>query len=70
MYLNPEGLIPAAAVIAKGGRRENPFKERKKFDATSFEHKDSTKDGQDESEEEEEEEEAPLSKALLAESEG
>lgn len=36
LYLNREGIIPLAAVIKKGERRENPFREKKIFDATSF----------------------------------
>lgn len=36
LYLNPEGTIHPAAVINKGERRENPFKEKRRFDATSF----------------------------------
>lgn len=34
LYLNPRGIIPTAAVIKKG--RENPFRERRLFDFTSF----------------------------------
>ncbi|KXN92408.1 tRNA pseudouridine synthase 1 [Leucoagaricus sp. SymC.cos] len=35
LYLNPEGTIPEAAIIQKGERRENPFRERRIFDATN-----------------------------------
>jgi len=36
LYLNPKGFVPSQAVINKGERRENPFKEKKRFNATSF----------------------------------
>ncbi|KAF8659853.1 hypothetical protein AX16_001738 [Volvariella volvacea WC 439] len=36
LYLNSEGKIPSAAIIKPGERRENPFRERKLFDSTSF----------------------------------
>jgi len=36
LYLNPSGVLPDVAVITKGVRRENPFRERKVFDTTSF----------------------------------
>lgn len=36
LYLNPSGVLPEAAVITKGVRRENPFRERRVFDMTSF----------------------------------
>jgi tRNA pseudouridine38-40 synthase len=36
LYLNPSGVLPDAAVITKGVRRENPFRERRVFDMTSF----------------------------------
>jgi tRNA pseudouridine38-40 synthase len=35
-YLNPKGIIPPMAVIKKGQKRDNPFKEKKRFDASSF----------------------------------
>lgn len=35
-YLNPKGIIPPTAVIKKGEKRDNPFKEKRRFDATSF----------------------------------
>ena len=35
-YLNPSGILPDAAVITTGIRRENPFRERKVFDTTGF----------------------------------
>jgi len=36
LYLNPSGVLPDAAVITKGVRRENPFRERRVFDTTGF----------------------------------
>lgn len=36
LYLNSKGVIPAAAVIKKGEKRENPFREQRKFNITSF----------------------------------
>lgn len=36
LYLNPRGIIPAAAVIKKGVRRSAPFREKKRFDITSL----------------------------------
>jgi tRNA pseudouridine38-40 synthase len=34
--LNSKGTIPASAVIKKGERRENPFREKRQFDSTNF----------------------------------
>ncbi|TFK75003.1 pseudouridine synthase [Pluteus cervinus] len=36
LYLNPRGIIPEIAKIKKDQRRENPFRERKLFNCTSF----------------------------------
>ncbi|KAF8887314.1 pseudouridine synthase [Infundibulicybe gibba] len=36
LYLNPKGIVPTVAIIKKGERRANPFREKRKFDATSF----------------------------------
>lgn len=36
LYFNPKGTIPEAAVIQKGVKRENPFREKKKFNTTGF----------------------------------
>ena len=36
LYFNPKGTIPDVAVIHKGVRRENPFREKKKFNTTGF----------------------------------
>lgn len=65
LYLGPKGTIPPAAVIRKGERRENPFKERKRFDATSF-----TADDNKGKLVDEDEDETRLSKEDLADAEG
>jgi tRNA pseudouridine38-40 synthase len=36
LYLNPKGTIPTTSVIKKGQKRDNPFREKKRFDVTSF----------------------------------
>lgn len=36
LYLNLKGNIPAQAVIKLKERRDNPFKEKRRFDLTSF----------------------------------
>ncbi|PPQ63809.1 hypothetical protein CVT24_009804 [Panaeolus cyanescens] len=36
LYLNSTGSVPDAAVIAKGTKRTNPFREKRVFDITSF----------------------------------
>ncbi|KAF8074960.1 pseudouridine synthase [Lyophyllum atratum] len=66
LYLNPKGTIPPAAVIKKKERRENPFKEKKRFDATSFLAEDEKAKLMDE----DDEEEAQISKKDLADTEG
>lgn len=67
LYLNPKGVIPANAVVKYGERRVKPFRENKKFDATSF-----PEGGQKDVdvEEDEEEEEAKLDKRALEDMEG
>ncbi|KAG5647484.1 hypothetical protein DXG03_009419 [Asterophora parasitica] len=64
LYLNPKGIIPRDAVIKKNERRENPFREKKRFDATSFsvDEDDKAKD--------EDDVDAPISKKDLADTEG
>lgn len=64
LYLNSKGTIPPAAVIRKGERRENPFKEKKRFDATSFSVDDRAKSI------DEDEDETPINKEDLADTEG
>jgi len=65
LYLNPKGTIPPTAVIRKGERRENPFREKKRFDATSFSADDDKGKLVDE-----DEDETHLSKEDLADTEG
>jgi tRNA pseudouridine38-40 synthase len=36
LWLNPAGIVPKESIILKGQRRENPFKERRRFNATSI----------------------------------
>ncbi len=72
-YLNPKGVIPATAVIKGGEHRPNPFREKKRFDATSFPARVSGENAtSNENEESDEEEEAqlPLDKEELADLEG
>ena len=69
LYLNPKGVVPTKAVIERGVRRANPFREKKRFDATSFPEGQQPA-GQEEEEDEEEEQEAKLDKKALADMEG
>ncbi|KAH9479442.1 tRNA pseudouridine synthase 1 [Psilocybe cubensis] len=36
LYLNQSGIVPESAVIHRGEKRANPFKEKRIFDTTSF----------------------------------
>ena len=36
LYLSPKGNIPEAAVIKRGEKRAQPFREKKRFDVTTF----------------------------------
>ncbi|KIP03414.1 hypothetical protein PHLGIDRAFT_497204 [Phlebiopsis gigantea 11061_1 CR5-6] len=36
LWLGPKGILPDAAVIQRGKHRTQPFREKKRFDATSF----------------------------------
>ena len=70
-YLNPKGVIPASAVIKRGEYRNNPFREKKRFDATSFPPGVSGTNAASIEEESSEDEEAlPLDKEELADLEG
>ncbi|KAJ8489355.1 hypothetical protein ONZ51_g2998 [Trametes cubensis] len=72
-YLNPKGIIPQTAVIKRGEFRNNPFREKKRYDATSFPvGGDAAAAGSVEEEESSEDEEAhlPLDKEGLADLEG
>ncbi|KAF8216938.1 pseudouridine synthase [Mycena galopus ATCC 62051] len=64
LYLNPKGTIPAAAVV-KDRRRDNPFKEKRLFDATSFPEMKTSLEA-----EEEDEEEVELDKRARVDTEG
>lgn len=66
LWLNPKGIVPEQAIIIKGQRRENPFKERRRFNATSFALEGDKVVGFAD----EDEEEVPLSKKDLEEMEG
>lgn len=70
LYLNPRAVIPIAAVIKKGERRQRPFREKRRFDVTSFPAEGDSKAKTDEDDEDEEEEELLLDKRTLAETEG
>jgi len=37
--LNPTGTLPDLAITKRGVRRENPFKERRVYDTTSFDNR-------------------------------
>jgi len=65
LYLNPSGILPDTAIITKGLRRENPFRERKIFDTTSF-----TGHHEIETKLEEDEEGVGIDKQHLEETEG
>lgn len=65
LYLNPKGIIPAVAVIKKGDKRDNPFKEKRKFDLTSFPDKQGASIIEDD-----EETESKLNKSRLEDMEG
>ncbi|KDQ61391.1 hypothetical protein JAAARDRAFT_123132 [Jaapia argillacea MUCL 33604] len=67
LYLNPKGIIPPVAVLKRGEKRENPFREKKKFDVTG---KLSESKIKVDLEDEEEAEEETLDKAKLADTEG
>ena len=68
LYLNPRGIIPVAAVLKKSERRKNPFRERKRFDATDF--LETSKTDADEREEDDEEQVTDIDKKKLVEMEG
>ncbi|KAH9992969.1 pseudouridine synthase [Russula compacta] len=68
LYLNPRGVIPAAAVVKRSERRKNPFREKKRFDATDFpEH---SKIEVDEAEDDDDEQGVVIDKAKLVDMEG
>lgn len=67
VYLNPKGIIPPAAVIKKGEKRVNPFKDKRKFDATGSVQ---LKEGHKNVESEDEVEEEFMDRSRLADMEG
>ncbi|KAF8825777.1 hypothetical protein HHX47_DHR6000435 [Lentinula edodes] len=71
LYLNPKGIIPPEAIIKKGERRQDPFRERKVFNLTSFAEDDSEKVQVEElTDEANEDAEESLTKQQLEEAEG
>lgn len=75
LYLNPGGVIPEVAIIKKGQKREQAFRERRVFDATSFLEGDNIKSRLQQAEEgpageDEEETEVKLDKKQLIDAEG
>ncbi|KAI0630861.1 pseudouridine synthase [Trametes polyzona] len=72
-YLNPKGIVPQSAVIKRGEFRNNPFREKKRYDATSFPAGGAAAGGgsvEDEESSEDEEAHLPLDKEELADLEG
>ncbi|KAI5123520.1 hypothetical protein M0805_006680 [Coniferiporia weirii] len=73
LYYNAQGTIPDAAVVYKGVRRANQFRERKRFDATEFKTDVLEKTFADDEEDDDEDDEAEvekISKRDLEETEG
>ncbi|EJD07283.1 pseudouridine synthase [Fomitiporia mediterranea MF3/22] len=71
LYYNTQGIIPSAAVVKKGESRPNPFRERKRFDATDFApDAPATVLAEEDAEEEEAEREEKMNKKELEEAEG
>ncbi len=68
LYLNPKGIIPAAAVVKRSERRKNPFRERKRFDVTDS--PENSKVEVDEAEDEGNEQDVMMDKAKLVDMEG
>lgn len=69
LYYNAQGTIPEGAVIRKGEKRSNPFREKRLFDATDF-PTDKLDDVQLEEEVDEEKEIENVDNKALAEMEG
>ena len=68
LYLNPKGVIPAAAVFKQSERRKNPFREKRRFDVTDL--PESSKVEVDEADDEEEEQDVVMDKEKLVDMEG
>ncbi|KAI0676070.1 pseudouridine synthase [Trametes maxima] len=70
-YLNPKGIVPQSAVVKRGEFRNNPFREKKRYDATSFPAGGAGAAAVEEEESSEDEEaHLPLDKEELADLEG
>jgi tRNA pseudouridine38-40 synthase len=72
LYLNPKGVIPAAAVVKRSEGRKNPFREKRRFDVTDFPENSSGK-GKikvDDAEDDGDEQDVALDKAELVDMEG
>jgi tRNA pseudouridine38-40 synthase len=69
LYLNPKGVIPAAAVVKRSERRKNPFREKRRFDVTDFPES-SGKIEVDEAEDDGDEQDIAMDKAELVNMEG
>lgn len=74
LYLNPKGVVPDIAIIKRGEKRTNPFREKKQFDATTFpagvDVKKFMAEEEEKGTEEEEDADEKLGKKELAEMEG
>jgi len=68
LYLNPKGVIPAAAVVKRSERRKNPFREKRRFDVTGF--PENSKVDVDDVEDDGDEQDVVLDKAQLVDTEG
>ena len=69
LYLNPKGVIPTKAVVERGVRRANPFREKKRFIATSV-PVGGPREENDGDDDDEEEQEGKLDKKALTDMEG
>lgn len=70
LYLNSAGTIPGEAIITKGEKRANSFKERREFDRTNFAASDDTKIAIDVEEAVDEDAEDAVVEGKLEETEG
>ena len=68
LYYNSQGAIPEAAIVTKGQNRVNPFKEKRRFDATDFPPEKTLELEDDDAEEDKQEE--SIDKKELEEAEG
>ena len=70
LYLNPKGVIPAAAVVKRSERRKNPFREKRRFDVTDFPENDKIEADEAEDDGDGDEQDVVVDKAELADMEG